>query len=79
MIEKWHQRLDKEGWEVKWSITNWSLKAFDCFLDDLLIAKVAVAAYGFDYDSLVFVQSYLSERQQRTKVKNACSTYSDIL
>ena len=52
-------------------------KAFDCLLHDLLIAKLA--AYGFDYDSLVFIQSYLSERQQRTKVNNAYSTYSDIL
>ena len=38
-----------------------------------------VAAYGFGYDSLDFIQSYLSERQQRTKVNNTCSTYSDIL
>ena len=38
----------------------------DCLLHDLLIAKLG--AYGFDYDSLVFIQSYLSERQQRTKV-----------
>ena len=38
----------------------------DCLLHDLLIAKLA--AYDFDYDSLVFIQSYLSERQQRTKV-----------
>ena len=38
----------------------------DCLLHNLLIAKLA--AYGFDYDSLVFIQSYLSERQQRTKV-----------
>ena len=52
-------------------------KAFDCLLNDLLIAKLA--AYGFDYDSLVFIQSYLSEKQQRTKVNNAYSTYSDIL
>ena len=28
---------------------------------------------------MVFIQSYLSERQQRTKVNNAYSTYSDIL
>ena len=50
-------------------------KAFDCLLHDLLIAKLA--AYGFDYDSLDFVQSYLLS--QRTKVNNACSTYSDVL
>ena len=28
---------------------------------------------------MVFIQSYLSERQQRTKANNAYSTYSDIL
>ena len=38
----------------------------DRLLHDLLIAKLA--AYGFDYDSLVCIQSYLSERQRRTKV-----------
>ena len=29
--------------------------------------------------TLVFIQSYVSERQQRTKVNNAYSTYPDIL
>ena len=52
-------------------------KAFDCLLQNLLIVKLAV--YGFEYDSLVFIQSYLSETQKRTKVSNAYSTYSDIL
>ena len=46
-------------------------------MHDLLIAKLT--AYGFDFDFLAFIQSYLSERQQRTKVNNAYSTYSDIL
>ena len=40
---------------------------------------VLVSAYGFDYDALVFIQSYHSETQQRTKINNAYSTYSDIL
>ena len=39
-----------------------------------MIAKLV--AYGFDYDSLVFIHSYLSKRN---KVNNAYSTYSDIL
>ena len=43
-------------------------KDSDCLLHDLLIAKLT--ASGFDYDSLVVIQSYLSERQQRTKVNN---------
>ena len=46
-------------------------------MHDLLIAKVA--AYGFDYNSLVFVPSYLSERQERNKVTDVCNTFSDIL
>ena len=50
---------------------------FDCLLHDLLIAKLA--AYGFDYQSLTLIQSYLSNRQQRKKVNNTYSTYSDII
>ena len=52
-------------------------KAFACLLHDLLIAKLP--AYGFDFYSLVFIQSCHSERQQKTKFHNAYSTYSDIL
>ena len=75
MTEKWRQCLDKGG--ISGPLLTDLLKALDCFLHDLLIAKFA--AYGFDYDSLVFIESYLSKRQQRTKVNNAYSTYSDIL
>ena len=46
-------------------------------MHDLLIAKLA--AYGFDYDALVFIQSYLSKRQQKTKVNNSYNTYHGIL
>ena len=38
-----------------------------------------LAAYGFDYESLTLIQSYLSNRQQRTKVNNTYITYSDII
>ena len=59
---------------LQWNIFNSRERSFlfkermtpDCLLHDLLITKLA--AYGFEYDSLVFIQSYLSERQQRTKV-----------
>ena len=82
MTEKWSHCLDKgvggsgRGGGSKALLTDLS-KAFDFLLNDLLIAKLA--AYSFDYDSLVSIQSYLSERQQRTKVNNAYSTYFDIL
>ena len=59
MTEKWRQCLDKGG--ISGALLTDLSKAFDCLLHDLLIAKLA--AYGFDYDSLVFIQSYLSERQ----------------
>ena len=74
MTEKWRQCLDKG--RISGALLTDLSKAFDCLLHDLLIAKLA--AYGFD-GSLVFIQSYLSERQQSTKVNNAYSTCSDIL
>ena len=52
-------------------------KAFDCLLHDLLIAKLA--AHGFDYKSLTLIQSYLSNRKQRTKVNNTYSTFFDVI
>ena len=75
MTEKWRQCLDKG--EISGAFLTDLSKAFDCLLHDLFIPKLA--AYGFDFDSLVFIQSYLSERQQRIKVNNAYCTYSDIL
>ena len=75
MTEKWRQCLDK-GWISGALLTDLS-KAFDCLLINLLNDKLA--AYGFVYYTLVFIQSYLSERQQRTNVNNAYSTYSDLL
>ena len=52
-------------------------KDFDCILNDFLIAKLA--AYGFDYQSLRIMESFLSNRQQRTKINNAFSRYSEII
>ena len=59
MTEKWRQCLDKGG--ISGALLTDLSKAFDCLLHDLLIVKLA--AYGFDYDSLVLIQSYLFERQ----------------
>ena len=75
MIEKWRQCLDKGG--ISGALLTDLSKAFGCILHDLLIAKLA--AYGFDYNSLQLIQSYLSNRQQRTKINDAYSTYCEIL
>ena len=75
MVEKWRQCLDNGG--VSGALLTDLSKAFDCILHDLLIAKLA--AYGFDYNSLQMLQSYLSNRKQITKINDAYSKYCEIL
>ena len=75
MTEKWWKYLYKDG--VNRALLTDLSKAFDCLLYDLLIAKLA--ADGFDYESLKLIQSYLSNRKQRTKANNTHSTFSDII
>ena len=54
-------------------LTNLS-KAFDCLLDNLLIAELH--AFGFNLKSLKVILAYLNDRTQVTKVG---SFYSEIL
>ena len=72
MTEKWQKCLSKNG-----AILTDLLKVFDCISKDLLIAKLA--AYGFDHQSLRIMESFLSNRQQRTKINDAFSRYSEII
>ena len=74
MTEKWRGRLDK--WVISGATLIDLSKAFGCILDNLLMTKLA--AYGFDYQSLRIIESFLSNRQQRTKINNAFSRYSEI-
>ena len=52
-------------------------KAFDCLNHNLLIAKLH--AYGFEYSSLSYIYSYLSNRKHRTKVNNSFSPWASII
>ena len=53
-------------------------KAFDCLPYDLIIAKLNNAS-RFSFSTTRLVQSYLSNRKQRTKINNAYSSWEEIL
>ena len=53
------------------------IKAFDCLVHDFLLAKLE--AYGFTYESLKLINSYLTDRKHRTKVKSSYSSFLDLL
>ena len=51
--------------------------AFDTLNHDLLIAKRQ--SYGFDYNALKLIKSYLSNRWQRTKINTSFSSWSELI
>ena len=75
MTENWRKCLNKGG--ISGAILTDLSKAFDCILHDILIAKLA--AYGFNYQSLRITGSFIPNREQRTKISNAFSRYSEIV
>ena len=74
MLENWKKALDCKK-QVGAVLTDLS-KAFDCLNHELLIAKSE--AYGFGKEATIFIQDYLSNRLQRTKVNSAYSSYRDV-
>ena len=75
MIEKWRHNLDQGGiCEVLFTDLS---KAFDCLVHDFLIANLE--AYGFTYDSLKLINSYLTDRKHRTKINSSYSSFLDFL
>ena len=78
MLEKWKISLDKGGGGGYAGGVLMDLsKAFDTLNHDLLIAKLY--AYGFGKNALKLIQSYLSDRWQRTKINTSYSTWSALL
>ena len=74
MIEKLKSALDKN--EYCGTLLTDLSKAFDCVKHDLLIAKLH--AYNFDYGALTLINSYLSERKQRTKINASFSSWHEV-
>ena len=67
LIEKWKINLDDKG---HGGVVLMDLsKAFDTLNHDLFIAKLS--AYGFKYDALKLIYSYLTNRWHRTKINSA--------
>ena len=52
-------------------------KSFNCIVHYLLLEKLSV--YGFDYNSLELINSFLSGRKHRTKIGPSYSSYLDLL
>ena len=75
MTEKIKNAIDK-GEDAGILLTDLS-KAFDCILHDLLIAKLH--AYGLSIKALRLINSYLSERKQRTRIASTFSSWVEII
>ena len=75
MLETWRKALDRKG-KAGAILTDLS-KAFDCLNHELLLAKME--SHGFDKSALLFIQSYLQERKQRTRVNGSYSSWSELL
>ena len=74
LVETWKKYLDNN--ETFGALLTDFFKAFDCVNHELLIAKLH--AYGLDNSSLRLIHSYLNNRQQRVRIDNEFSKWSDI-
>ena len=75
MLEKWKSSVDK-GKAFGELLTDLS-KAFGCLSHELIIAKFN--AQVFSLSALKLMQSYISERKQRTKINQAYSSWEGML
>ena len=75
LLEEWRHNLGNNY--VVGAILIDLSKAFDCISHDLLIAKLA--AYGFDENALNYILSYLTDREQSTRINNVYSLFQVII
>ena len=71
LIENWKAALDRNLFTGAFLMDL--SKAFDCIPHDLLIAKLH--AYGFSFETLTLLNSYLRNRKQCVKINNICSDF----
>ena len=74
-MEDWKKDLDKQQY-VGAVLMDLS-KAFDCLPHDLILAKLS--ANGLSANACDFLNSYLSNRKQRVKVGQFCSSWLNII
>ena len=75
MVEKWKKCLDKNG--TSGALLTDLPRVFGWLPHELLLVKFN--AYGFDESSLKYIKDYLSDRQQKVKIKNSFSNWTNIL
>ena len=75
-MEEWKQHLDNNN-NVVGSVFMDLLKAFDCVPHDLLIAKLA--AYSIDENLLMYLYSYLSNRNQCVRISNVHGSFQNVI
>ncbi len=75
IVEDWKEALDNNMY-IGAIIMDLS-KAFDCIPHDLVLAKLK--AYGVGDQSCNLIASYLSNRHQRVKLGENCSTWQEMI
>ena len=71
LLHLWQRALDDSN--IVGAVLMDLSKAYDCLPPDLLIAKLA--AYGVQYNSLLFLYNYLTNRQHRVRIGNSLSSF----
>ena len=74
LLHHWQRALDNS--KIVGTVLMDLSKAYDCLPPDLLIAKLA--AYGLNYNSLLFLYNYLTNRLHRVRVGDNFSNFLDI-
>ena len=74
-MEEWKEHLDNNF--VVGAILMDLSKAFDCVPHDLIIAKLS--AYGFGTESSKYSLSYLTIREQSTRINGIYSSYENLI